>query len=448
MILDRYSGAHATESATAVEAFEGAVWNVLAHRPAGASALAAALTHDPGMVAAHALRGFAGVLLARRETVAGAALDLQAARRSLESRAGSDSERALVAALERAVAGRLRAAAEILAARSADAPQDLLALKLAHALRFMSGDFAGMLEATQRALPHWMADQPGYGFLLGCHAFALEESGSLREAEYTGRRAIALEPSDAWGLHAVGHVLEMEGRAREGGELLEGRRAQWSKCNNFSFHMAWHLALFHLAEGDAERALVLYDRDVRPAPTDDFRDITNAVSLLWRLRQEGVPVGYRWEELADLARRRADDTTLIFASLHHLLTLIATGDRTNAERIAEQIARCAREGKTDQSDVARKIGLDLAQTLLSLGSSASARLDLERLARDMAPIGGSRAQRDVFMRTLALLAARSGLRRQVERVLEARMRLQRNDRFSRLAFRLLGVRGQGAWGAA
>lgn len=448
MTLDRFSGAHSTENRQAVTAFEDAVWNVLSHRPAGATALADALRHDPGLPAAHALRGFSGVMLARRETVAAASQDHRAAQRAIETRGGTDSERALVAALAFATAGRLREAASVLAESARRAPRDLLALKLAHALRFMSGDAAGMIEATRRALPHWSADMPGYGFLLGCHAFALEETGHLREAESCGRLALAHEPADAWGLHAVGHVLEMEGRAAEGVSLLEARRSDWSLCNNFSFHMAWHLALFHLAQGDAEKAIHLYDRDVRPAATDDFRDVANAVSLLWRFRQEGVRVGQRWNELAELARRRLDDTTLIFASLHHLLTLVAVGDRANAERIVQNIAARARSDAGDQSDVARRVGLDLARTILSLGASGKTRPDIERLARDLAPIGGSRAQRDVFMRTLALLAAKSGARRQVERVLAARMRQQHEDRFSRLALSLLGGYRAGALGAA
>ena len=448
MIVDRYSGAHATESVEAVAAFETAVWNVLAHRPAGAPALKAALEHDPGMASAHALKGFAGVMLARKETVAAAAHDLRQARACLASRSGGDGEHALIDSLEHAAAGRLRAAADRLDERAARAPHDLLALKIAHSLRFMIGDPRGMRASLERALPHWTPGQPGHGFLLGCHAFTLEETGDLAGAERTARRAVEAEPADAWGLHALGHVMEMQGRTDEGVALLTQRRADWSRCNNFSFHMAWHLALFHLAQGRADAALDLYDRDVRAEPTDDFRDIANAVSLLWRLRQEGVAVGDRWDELAAIARRRVEDTTLIFASLHHLLSLAAVGDLANAERIAESIAGCARKEGTDQSDVARCVGVDLSRAILSSVASGQTRSDISQLAAQLTPLGGSGAQRDVFIRTLALIAARSGERKGVERVLAARMRLQREDRFSALAFRLLAGGAPLAWSAA
>lgn len=448
MIADRYSGQHSTDNPHAVAAFETAVWNVLAHRPDGAKALAAALSHDGNMVAAHALRGFAGVMLARRETVEAAAQDLRNAALALALRRASDGERALVSALEHAVAGRLRKASAILDERASQAPQDLLVLKLAHALHFMCGDARAMRASLERAAPHWVAGMPGYGFLLGCQAFSYEETGDLGGAERIARRAISQEPADAWGLHALGHVMEMQGRTDEGVDLLTQTRANWSRCNNFSFHMAWHLALFHLARGRIDSALDLYDREVRAAPTDDFRDIANAVSLLWRLRQEGVNVGARWDELAEIARRRADDTTLIFASLHHLLTLAAVGDYAHADLIVRNIGACAARGVSDQSDVARSVGLDLARAILSAARGGKERADIARLADSLSPLGGSRAQRDVFIRTLAVMAAQSGERSMVERVLSARMRLQREDRFSAIVFALLAGRAPVSWRAA
>uniref|UniRef100_UPI0019547FED hypothetical protein n=1 Tax=Enterobacter hormaechei TaxID=158836 RepID=UPI0019547FED len=87
-----------------------------------------------------------------------------------------------------------------------DSPRDLLAFKLSHALRFMGGDRAGMLAASTRFERRWSAATPGFGFVLGCHAFAIEETGDYATAERLGRRAVEIEPDDAWGIHAVSHV--------------------------------------------------------------------------------------------------------------------------------------------------------------------------------------------------------------------------------------------------
>ena len=428
MTTDRYSGAHSQSASASIAAFERAVWNVLAHRPDAGAAIAEAIDLSPDFVAAHALRGFCGVSLARQETLVAAQDAYATAREIFDATSATASERALVDALGLAVSGRLLDAAARLDAHLASAPRDLLALKLSHSLRFMSGDAHGMLATTHRTLTGWTRDTEGYGFVLGCHAFGLEENGLYAEAEAAGRDAVAHEPCDAWGAHAVGHVHEMQNMPEAGIRWLEETRPVWSTCNNFSFHMAWHLALCHLELGHIDVALSIYDTHVRPVPTDDFRDIANAVSLLWRLREENVDVGARWDELAELARKRARDSSLLFASLHHLLTLTATGDVATARSLSAELAARAMSALDDQGRAARGVGLELAQVLGGRSRTAG----LAGIAERLAPLGGSRAQRDVFMRALALLAAEAGNETQTRRILALRGRAA-PDRFARLA---------------
>lgn len=435
MSFDRFSGDYSTTDAPALSAFEHAVWNVAAHRPDAGVALTKALAADPDFIAAHALKGFAGVMLARRETVVGAIADYRNARAALAQRGGTTWERALVESLEFAVSGRLLDAAARLEQHLQHSPCNFLAIKLSHALRFMRGDLKGMLRTTSEALSFWTPSTSGYGFVLGCHAFGLEEAGRYDLAERFGRRAIEHEPADAWALHAVGHVFEMQGRVIEGARWQEMSRPIWSKCNNFSFHMAWHLALFYLAQNRMEEALALYDVQVRPTQTDDFRDVANAVSFLWRLRQEGFEVGDRWDGLVELARKRATDTTLVFGSLHHLLTLVAVGDLTNARILVAKLDECAHALIGDQSSVAASVGLDLAQAILSLATGTANGTSIAEIPQKLPPLGGSNAQRDVFMRTLALIAADAGQRVELETVLAARNALRREDRFTEFVVR-------------
>ena len=44
----------------------------------------------------------------------------------------------------------------------------------------------------QVPLPHWDAGVPAYSYLLGMHAFGLEECNQYAEAESAGRRALAM----------------------------------------------------------------------------------------------------------------------------------------------------------------------------------------------------------------------------------------------------------------
>jgi hypothetical protein len=432
MLRDRFGILHASDSPEAVAAFEEAVHAVAAHLPSAGEALGRALEADPDLAAGHALKGLAGVVLAREEVVPLAAAAHRDAERALERRRGTPAERALTEALGLACAGRLVAAADRLEAHLKDEPQTLLAAKLAHALRFMTGDAPGMLAGTTRLLPRWSEEVPGYGFLLGCHAFALEEHGAFRDAERIGRQAVAMEPADAWGLHAVGHVYEMQGRVEDGIAWFEAGRPTWTACNNFAFHMAWHLALFHLERRDHGTVLSLYDTEVRPTATDDFRDMANAVSLLWRLEQDGVAVGERWSELGELALKRRRDMTLTFAALHNLVALLAVGEVAAARDLVQAMDGTARgRGGTDQEAVMSRLGLDLAKALLSLAAPRSFdRSSFERIATDLPRVGGSHAQRDVFIRTLASLAAQRGDRESLERVLAVRRRLKRDDRFA------------------
>ncbi|MGF1622627.1 MAG: tetratricopeptide repeat protein [Rhodomicrobiaceae bacterium] len=437
MLTDRFYGRHTSECAEAVAAFEDAVLAVAAHRPLGDS-LTRALEADPDLVAAHALCGFGAIMLGRAEMQEKALEARNAARKAAASREPlSAGENALLDSLDSAVNGRLRQAAERLESHLETEPEDFLAAKIAHALRFMLGDRDAMLRLTGDLARRAPESGAGYGFLLGCHAFGLEEAGDYAEAEAVGRRAVRIAPADSWGLHAVSHVFEMTGRVEEGCDWLNNSRPVWSRCNNFSFHMAWHLALLHLEIGDHDTVLRLYDEEIRPVQTDDFRDMSNAVSTLWRLEQEGLEVGDRWAALHEIAHRRRKDTTYIFASLHYLLTLIASGDMRGADDLVHAL-RGRKSEPCDQGRVARYIGLHLAEALIRMpGHCARTGPCLIEIARRLPAIGGSHAQRDVFLRSLMAVAIRAQDYPSLRAIDALRSELRHEDRFHQVIIQRL-----------
>ena len=405
-MLDIFQGSHSTTNAAAVGHYTRALHIVLSHRPGGLAALDEALALEPGFVAAYALKGFGLVLLARPELDGAARMAAQEARRALHAAPTHvPSEAILVAALDDAVAGRLLSAADRLEAGLWDEPRNVLFLKLAHALRFMAGDAGGMLQATSWAVRSRHPDDAGSGYVMGCHAFALEEHGRFGEAEAWAESALALAPDDAWALHAVSHIDEMRGRVTKGIRRLESTRPLWSGCNNFQFHMAWHLALFHLEAGSHDEALALYDETIRREQTDDYRDVANATSLLWRLRDRGVAVGDRWDELAAIARRRAPETTLAFASLHHLLALVAKRDHEAVETLLLAWRAKAERANDDQSRSARLVAVALAEAMAGMEPEGT---DYAELARRLQLLGGSNAQREVFLIALNERARAAG----------------------------------------
>jgi hypothetical protein len=244
---------------------------------------------------------------------------------------------------------------------------------------------------------------------LGCHAFALEETGDYAAAERAGRAGLVCAPDDAWGLHAVAHVYDMTARPDLGIRLIEDNVSAWDHCNNFRYHVWWHKALLHMDRGETDVALGLYDAQIRADKTDDYRDISNATSLLVRLELEGLPVGNRWEELADLAEKRIDDGCVVFADLHYMLALTGA-ERGAAQRaMADSFARDAQQ----YGDMHRRYAHPGQAALSGLNAFAEARYDeafaaLLAARPDMQSIGGSHAQRDVFERITIDAGLRAG----------------------------------------
>jgi hypothetical protein len=431
---DGYGLRHARGNDAARAHFSRATRGLLAYRADMLGAIDDALAEEPDLPAAHALRGLALLMASRRETLEAANICLRDAH---AARAETTDEITLIRALQAGLCAGLTAAADVLDARLLVRPQSALLVKLSTGLRFVGGDAAGMRATTAIVLPAWDAGAPGYSHMLGCHAFGLEEAGCFAEAETAGRQAVALDPDDPWAIHAVAHVLEMINRPSDGLAWTEGLRPHWQNGNPFGRHVAWHQALFHLESHGTDAVLRVYDQEIRPDRSEDNRDLANAVSLLWRLRQMGIDVGDRWVELAEIAARRRDETHLVFATLHRLLALIAVGDRDSAQATMRALAAAAQTGSAEQSWVAAAVGLPLARALLELqldllDAGAPSSLPLCRIAASMEPMGGSHAQRDVFMRSLISACAARGDQAMLTRLLDLRRQLKRDDAFVRL----------------
>ena len=436
MTVDIYGFEHAN-GREGIAHFEAATHAALGYRTTGAQSLKAAVAQDVNHVGAHALAGLSMVVQARA--------DLQpliwaahTAAWNAAAQGASADEMTMLEALDLAIAGQLAAAADRLDTRRVGQRPALLLVKLANMLRFQLGDPAGMARGTVAALQALPQDATGYGYILGCQAFALEELGAYHAGEVLGRQALGCAPDDVWAIHAVAHTFEMRGQTQHGIAWLEERRSIWKQSGSFGFHSAWHLALFHLELSHYDHVLELYDADIRPSPTLEVRDVANGVAMLWRLRQAGVDVGARWEELAEIARMRLNDTSSIFFTLHNILALLAVRDWQRAETLVAAIDR-ERCGSRDQSAVARQIGSKLAHALLNIARRSGSTCDITDLATQLQPLGGSTAQRDVFVRILAVEAAEKGYTTALDSIVAARRALKSIDRFDQM---LIGMAGR------
>ena len=278
-------------------------------------------------------------------------------------------------------------------------PADLCALKWGQYHAFNLGDQAALLRLGQRAaIVH-----EGRPYAHGMIAFALEQNHQLREAEQEGMHAAEIAIDDAWAHHAVAHVMETEGRAGDGARWLDHCAHTWENKGTFiRDHNWWHAALFQIALGDHKQALRIFDERLWGEWPEFPQEQIGAVSMLWRLELRGVDVGERWAPVVDQARRRAGEHLLPFHDLHYMFALARAGQPGEADRFLTSIGAHAENLDGNASAVWGGVCAPTAESLLSFlsGDKNAAAEKLAPLLPELQKIGGSHAQRHIFVETL------------------------------------------------
>ena len=173
--------------------------------------------------------------------------------------------------------------------------------------------------------------------------------------------------------------------------------------------MWWHAALFNAAQANYDKVLSLYDTEISSVNTAQNVDVQNLASLLIRLDLRGVNVGDRWQALAEHSEARIGDHAIAFNDMHWSLAMAAAGRTEAAVRHADAMAEFASTDSGWTAHVFAQVGTDLCRGLTAWGNHdfAGAADLLWPIKDDLAPIGGSHAQRDLFPQVLgdALLKA-------------------------------------------
>jgi tetratricopeptide (TPR) repeat protein len=409
MITDLNGNVMSGTTAEAAAHYERALNAFNIYRGDPMAHLAKAIEHAPDFAMAHVLKGY----LLGLATEPAATAEAKNVLATIQGLSLNDRETSHAAALELLLNGSWTPAALLLDRHNMQFPRDLLALQAGHLIDFYRANARNLRDRIARVLPQWSPDMAGYPVLLGMHAFGLEETGDYARAEETGRRAVELQPLDCWAHHAVAHVLEMQGRAADGIAWMKTREPHWSGDTNFfKVHNWWHLALYHLEIGQADRTLALYDDEIRKTQSAVALELIDASALLWRLHLTGHDVGHRWEELAKTWDQHADGCSYPFNDWHAVMAYLGAGRQADVQRILN-VHRDANPRFNEVAAWSSNIGLPLVE-----GFSAFWRGDyhtaVDRLhgARFIAnAFGGSHAQRDIIDWTLTEAATRGGMRR-------------------------------------
>ena len=178
-------------------------------------------------------------------------------------------------------------------------PEDLVALRLLQSCFFFLGWHEPLCEIMDEHLASWNGDQIGFGFVLAMTCFAHAEGGDWEYAESLGRQALADDPSCPIGVHAVAHAIAAPGRSTHGAKWMHEQRAHWKSDSRMRTHNAWHLAMFHVEQGNYASELGILDGWLLPASAQSALDACDATALLWRLHDESGDDEGRWVRLSD-----------------------------------------------------------------------------------------------------------------------------------------------------
>lgn len=390
-----------TENFEAVKAFDATVYEFLASGRDTAPLLQSIDEIDPNMLMGVCLRGYLMKMANLKEWDGKSLLALKLAKELSPS--ATQREQFHVQALDAWCAGDLVKTARIWESILVDHPLDILALRLVHNMHFFLGDVWRMRDSMARVMPSWDDGIHGYGFVLGCRCFSLEEAGDYEAAEPFGRRAIEINVDDIWAGHAVAHVLEMQGRRREGIDWITKHEKEWSKRGLFAKHLWWHRALHYLEFNEFDSVLEAFDREFWPEPSQDNIDICNSSSMLMRLNMAGVEVGPRWKEIADISSTRTRDRIRPFNDLHFIMALSMSGRFKEAEDIVTSMQDFCDTAYTENATLAsvyKDAGIPVGKAIISYSKGDYSKvLKIMTDARyAMRCLGGSWAQRDVWVR--------------------------------------------------
>jgi len=407
---DRRGNPCSSASSAAQAAAEQALWRMMSFYDPPLADLDDAMAADPGWVLPHVMK--AGFLLSLTEPALLHEADAHLSHARALATHATPRELQHLEAVQLLLEGRWHQACRAWDAVLVEHPRDALALQWVHLFDFYRGDAVALRQRAARVLPEWDEADPLYGCVLGLYAFGLEECNLYAQAENAGRRALQIDPRVPYAVHAVAHVMEMQGRFEDGAAWLRQQQPAWAEGNGFACHLWWHKALFRLEALDTTGVLRLVDSHLSGEALQITLNRVDAAAMLWRLHLLGQDVSAQFAAL--LEAWPADDAHAghyAFNDVHRVLAQVGAGQVAQAEA---WIARCAERAlaPTDAGRsnhvMAREVGLPLMRGLVAL-----ARGDADGACDAIAPVraqawrfGGSHAQRDLIDQTLLFAAAR------------------------------------------
>jgi tetratricopeptide (TPR) repeat protein len=406
-----------------VEDFERALVEFQTYAGDPIARIEATLQRSPDFVLGHLFRAINYCLASERRFLAPARASLAVAE-GLGGKA-NEREKMLTRATKQLVEGRWDEACATLDETLRAYPLDIFALQTAHLMDFLRGDAVNLRNRPARVLPEWSPSMPGYSYIHGFYAFGLEEMNEYERAERHGRRALETEPYDPWAIHAVVHVMEMQGRSAEGIDFLESRQQDWAPGNSFAYHNWWHLGLMYLERREDAKVLQIFDDHIVNDVENYSMGLVDVTAMLWRLKLLGIAVDDRMNAVARAWEGKLEDEAGYYAfnDFHAAMAFAACDDEALLDRLEARLEDASAVRVQQCSPLARDVGIVLVRALRAYRSGQYDRACRDLLSvRDVAQrFGGSHAQRDVIALTLLDSARRADDRGLVRAIVNERV---------------------------
>jgi len=401
---DRFGYPLTTTSAEAAAIYVEALDRVFALHEEVVTTIDRAIDLDPDFALAHSVRARGLAMMgeaakARESAVRGHQISANATPR--------ERRHAHIAAL--VAEGRGAEALPLVERHARDYPRDAMPLSYALGVYGLLG-FGGYRDFPQRqcqllaqVAPAWDDDW----WFLASHGWALVEVGEWRTGTAMLDRALELKPDNANAVHGRAHAYYECGDADAGEAFLRQCLPRFARTHPLHGHLSWHLALFALQRGDLDEAVSTYRDAIGPAVSQALPMFTliDSASFLWRSLMQGAVHRAEASELAAYIARHQPAPGLPFVNAHLAMACAVLGDNRAAAALRDQVKARLTDGKQASGDVVLRV----CEAVGRLGEDPiQAASILERAQTDLARLGGSNAQRDVFLDTLAYAHLQAG----------------------------------------